>query len=68
VSSNTLRNFGRTRLSLLQFQESRSGRYFGVFSYLLAPTGDSLKENGRLLLPIYAFIEDIITNTVDFVK
>lgn len=52
ASNNAFRGIGRTRPPLLMFQGGHSGRYFGGFSYLLAPTGDSLEENGRLLHPI----------------
>ena len=40
-----------------------------MFSYCLAPTGSSLKENGYVLVPIHAFyIADILTKSFGFVK
>ena len=46
---------GEPVLPYWKFQGGHSGRYLGVFSYPLSPAGDSLKESGRLLLPITVF-------------
>ena len=43
-SNNGARGIGRTRSSLLIFQEDHSGRYFRAVSCCLSPTGSSLKE------------------------
>ena len=53
------------------FRAGRSGRYFGVFSDLLSPAGDSLAEDGRLLHPVVAFhmeYEGILAENGGFVK
>ena len=67
ASNNALRNLGRTRPSLLDFQEGHSGRYFGGFSHCLAPTGSSLAEKGSLTCSHHC-VENILTKIVYFVK
>ena len=67
ASNNALRNLGRTRPSLLDFQESHSGRYFGGFSHCLAPTGSSLAEKGSLTCSHHC-VENILTKILYFVK
>ena len=51
ASNNALRCLGRTRPPLLLLQAGHSGRYFRVFPDCLAPTGSSLRGNGRVLVP-----------------
>ncbi len=46
---------GQTRPFLLQVRKGRSGMYFSMSPYRLAPTDGSLKGGVHLLLPIIAF-------------
>ena len=67
ASNNALRDLGRTRPSLLNFQKGHSGRYFGGFSHCLAPPGSSLAEKGSLTCSHHC-VEIILTKVVHFVK
>ena len=51
ASDNAYRCIGRPRPALLDVQAGHSGRYLGVLSCSLTPTGNSLEERRRLLHP-----------------
>ena len=58
ASSNAIRCIGRTRPSLLFFQEGHSGRYFGAFPHCLAPSGSSLAGKGTLTSSLHCVVEE----------
>lgn len=67
ASNNAIRCFGRTRPSLLGFQEGHSGRYFSELPHCLAPTGSSLAER---FSPTYSHqcVAYMVANFMRFVK
>ena len=68
TSDNVLRVIGRTRLFLLRFQKSHSGRYFCGFPRCLAPTGSSLAGKGTHTCSHHCVCSDIVANYCNFVK
>ena len=67
-SNNGSRDIGRTRFFLLEFQKNHSGRYLGIVSHCLAPTGSSLAKMKMLTSSLHCVVEIILTKFIEIVK